>query len=170
MGGPLPDPCPLAFSSMVAGRASPPKCRGGRAEPRVVMVWQVAASPRAPLPSPHSWSSRSPCSASALASALNTLRLLASPALGTLLGRVGNRGVCQKALRRLRNHEKRPGVWNLTVLTCFRALAPWVVPVATWAAGASALWLCAASALWLAMASAPSDAASAPWTTGTSAL
>ncbi|EGW03551.1 hypothetical protein I79_018844 [Cricetulus griseus] len=62
------------------------------------------------LGSPHSCSSSSLCSTSALASALSTLRLLASPALGTLLGKAGNRGVCQKALLRLRNHENRPGV------------------------------------------------------------
>lgn len=129
--------------------------------------WQVAGALQLPCP-PHSRSSCSPSSASALASALSTLRLLASPALGTLLGRVGTRGVCQKALRRLRNHEKRPGVWNLTVLTCFWALAPGVAPVGPGAAKGAAK--AEASALWTALASAPADAASAPWTTGASAL
>lgn len=52
---------------------------------------------------PHSCSSCSLRSMSALVSALSTLRLLASPApaLGPLLGRVGNLGVCQKAFLRM---------------------------------------------------------------------
>lgn len=74
--------------------------------------------------SPHSSSSCSLSCISALASGLSTLRLLASSVLGTLLGNVGNSGLCQKALLRLQNHEKRPGVWNLTVFTCFRTLDP----------------------------------------------
>lgn len=119
---------------------------GGR-HPEWRRRWQVAVCSVASVSSPHSRSSCSSCSASALASALSTLRLLASPALGTLLGRVGNRGVCQKALRRFRNHEKRPGVWNLTVLTCFRALAPEVAPVAPRAAKGSPSWTAGASAL-----------------------
>lgn len=91
MRGALPSPC--CTSIFKYGDSTSVQGSELGTHPERPILWQVARSSVAPLPSPHSWFSCSPCSASALASALRTLRLLAPPALGTLLGRVGNRGV-----------------------------------------------------------------------------